>query len=319
MECEKGLQEFSVEKIKKSKESSRETAAMNAVWREKKVDGGVVVEKKLVDYDEKSLNLFYNLCWNILYNNDKLMTGKAIILKEIQEQKEACNIVMFIRWMRKKYGKSEYTLRSSLQKLVSENISTRPNIENYKIKRLMDYCPDEFSQITVSQVMKGCVDALGAFNKRRISRKMLYNLGVYLTEEDKKELVPTNEERKLISRYYDSMQIPYKVTKKGIAIVSKSDIMKVRLGLKINENIKFSLNGMSYKQFEAAIKLGSIVKYSEMSDIQLELLRNRLLPILESNLSKKVEEWKKRMTNIKIVAQLKGYRLTTPTGETVEL
>lgn len=319
MEDAKELQEFSVKKReKKLKESSRESA-LNAVWREKGVDGEAAIERKLVDYDEKSLNSFYNLCWSMLYNNDRLMTGKVVLLNEIREQKEACNIMMFIHWMKSQYGKTEFTLRSSLQKLIDNNVLNHPNIEGYKLPRIMDNCPKDFSNITIAQVMRGCVDALGAFNKRRISRKMLYNLGVYLTEEDKKELTPTEEERKTIARYYDTMRIPYKITRKGLAIVSKSDVMKMRMGLKISENIKFSLSGMSYKQFEAAIKLSSITKYSEMNDMQLSLLRDRLLPILESNLSKKVIEWRKRMENIKIVAKSKGYRITTLTGETVEL
>lgn len=298
----------------RSKESSQSDIIENAVWREKAIDGKKPVERKLTSYDSEHLNQFYNLCHSILYSNDRFNPGKVVILSEIKEQKDCCNIMLFIRWMQRNYGKSEFTLRSSLQKFIDKHIASHANVENYKMSKIMENCPEDFKGIVIKDVMRGCVDALGAFNKKRITRKMLYLIGVFLNDKDKEQLTPTKEESETIASYYNTKGIPYKVSKKGIPVVSKSDVMKLRLGLNLSDEVRFSLSGLTYSQFAAAIKLNNVMKYSEMTNEQLILLRNRLLPIIESNVSKQADEWKKRMRNIEIVAKYRGFRLTLLTG-----
>lgn len=309
-------------KIRKSKtgdslnNASYDMVINTAIWREKPVNGEIV-ERKLSVYDNEHLNSFYNLCYSMLYSNDKHNPGKVVMLADINKQIESCNVTLFIRWIKSKLGKSEYTLNKMFEDFVNKHINEHPNIKSYQMKDLMGNCPDEFSSITISQVMNGCVEALGAFNKRKITKSFLYRIGVYISDEDNKSLVPTKEERSVIANYYNLKNIPYKVSKRGLPIVSKCDVMKLRLGVKLNEDLRFNMKGLSFSEFKAAISLNNCERYTNMTQEQLLVLRNRLLPMIKATLTKQIESWKKRMRNIEVVAQSKGYLLTTPTGKTV--
>ena len=48
-------------------------------------------------------------------------------------------------------------------------------------------------------------------------------------------------------------------------------------------------------------------KYSELTTLQLETLRNRILYSLESEINFHIKQWEKRLSQIELVLQSKGY------------
>jgi hypothetical protein len=50
-------------------------------------------------------------------------------------------------------------------------------------------------------------------------------------------------------------------------------------------------------------------KYSELTTIQLETLKNKILFVLEESVIFQINEWKKRMAQIEEVAESKQFRL----------
>ena len=54
-------------------------------------------EIKLVDATEEQLNRFYTHCMSMLYSEDKLNPGRYVLLDIIKEQREKCNVELFLR------------------------------------------------------------------------------------------------------------------------------------------------------------------------------------------------------------------------------
>ena len=54
-------------------------------------------EIRLVDATAEQLNRFYAHCMSMLYSEDKLNPGRYVLLDIIKEQREKCNVELFLR------------------------------------------------------------------------------------------------------------------------------------------------------------------------------------------------------------------------------
>lgn len=66
--------------------------------------------------------------------------------------------------------------------------------------------------------------------------------------------------------------------------------------------------GLTYEQFRAMIML-RYSKYSELTNVQLETLRNRILFQLEDIVKKHIDQWENREKIIIEICKQKGYDL----------
>jgi hypothetical protein len=63
------------------------------IWKDKAVRTAtefIQKEYKMVDMTEKNLQLAYNHCKDMLYNNSKEDPGRYLVLDEISTQKKKC-------------------------------------------------------------------------------------------------------------------------------------------------------------------------------------------------------------------------------------
>jgi hypothetical protein len=259
--------------------SKKENDINSFVWKGKKVikDGEVFQEeKKLKDCTPEELLTFYNHCETMLYNKDKENPGRYVLLDIIKEQRNKCNAELFVRWLEKDKDTPRFVFMSALREFLNNNPSVDPKTNS--IAMAVGDCPKEFSTLTISTVLAACLDTLGKFSKQHITLTFLLKQGIYLTESDLQRIDKNT---------------------------SKVDYIRGYLDLKPNINVLINYKGLTLDQMRAMIILHS-KKYSELSTMQLEVLRNRILFSLESDVQYHISQWEERERQIRLVLKSKG-------------
>ncbi|WP_287385684.1 hypothetical protein [Lachnospira sp.] len=259
------------------------------VWKGKKVikNGEIIQdEKRLVDCSDEELKSFYTHCESMLYNNSKDNPGRYVVLELIHDQISKCNAELFIRWLEKSRDTSRFVFLTTLRDLLNNNPQIDPK-ENTVAIAVGD-CPKEFQNIKINTALEACLDTLGKFSKSHITLSFLLKQGVYLTEDDLKN-IPKN--------------------------ANKVEYIRGCLDLKPTVNIYVSSKGLTLDQMKAMITLRNR-KYSELSTTQLETLRNRILFALEDDVRTHIKQWEERERQIKLVLKSRGISIGND-GESV--
>lgn len=252
------------------------------IWKgEKKIINGEIVqnEKYLIDCTNEELREFYNHCESMLYNNSKDNPGRYIVLDLIRDQIAKCNAELFIRWLENTKKTPRFVFITALRDLLQNNPQIDPKEETVSV--VVGDCAKEFQNIKINTALEACLDTLGKFSKSHITLSFLLKQGVYLTEDDLKN-IPKN--------------------------VSKIDYIRGYLDLKPTINIHISSKGLTLDQMKAMITLRNR-KYSELTTTQLETLRNRILFALEDDVRVHIKQWEDRERQIKLVLDSKGSSL----------
>lgn len=86
-------------------------------------------------------------------------------------------------------------------------------------------------------------------------------------------------------------------------------IIKENLNIKEIEKLSINSRGINYTQMRAMLNLKPNKKYKDLTTMQLETLKNRILFDLEETVKNHIFAWEKRMEEIELVANHKGYKL----------
>lgn len=124
-------------------------------------------------------------------------------------------------------------------------------------------------------------------DRKHLTLSFIIKQGICLTQDEKKKL-----------------------TEKGLdgKVRDRLEVIKERLMLNTSLKLFMCPTGLTYEQFRAMIMLRSD-KYSALTNVQLETLRNRILFQLEDIVLKHIEQWETREKIIMEICELKGYEL----------
>ena len=141
--------------------------------------------------------------------------------------------------------------------------------------------PNEFEHLSLDLIVVGCLDLLGAFNKKHITRTFILKQGIWLTPSEAKDLI-----------------MPEKSN-----IKDRLEIIRDHLNLKEVERLYINSRGINYTQMRAMLTLKPNKKYTDLTSNQLETLRNRILFNLEEVVKNHIHSWERRMEEIEMVAE----------------
>jgi hypothetical protein len=147
--------------------------------------------------------------------------------------------------------------------------------------------PSVYERITIGQLLDACFDKLGTFNKKLLSDKFILSQGIWLTEDEKKELTeyePDGTMRKWL------------------------DVVKERLFL-ANVRLRIDQKGLSYSEFRSLIQMDKLPKISALPTATLKLLRDKILLLLDGDLNYHIDKWMGIMSQLEKVAEYKGITL----------
>lgn len=258
------------------------------IWKGKKVKQGdkfVQEEIKLVNASAKQLKEFYEYCNLMLNNSSKDEPGRYHVLKMVQEQRERCNVELFLRSVETSDEKlPRYILNEQIQEILGQmNASAR----DLTLQSVTANCPSEFKNLPLSLIIDGCLDKLGVFNRKHLTLAFILKQGVWLTPQEITDLTEKDSTG---------------------AVKNRLDVIRERLN--IDKNIMFRINskGLSYTHLRAMLQLKN-KKYSELTTDQLKVLRNRILFNLENEIKYHIRQWEGRIAQIEEVAEARGIRI----------
>lgn len=265
------------------------------VWKLARKSDGTQEEIKLVDATPEQLNQFYKHCKSMLYSTDKLNPGRYVLLKIIEEQRNKCNVELFLRKLEsgsicadnKPYPRHLYIQDIRAYMNAHKNEFPSNELKNISISSISGGLPREFGRISIEDVLDGGLDQLGWFDNKHITFSFILNMGVYLTPSELKEF----DEK-------DSDGNPR----------NKPELIKERLGLKPSVELVVKPTGLNFNELRAMINLKP-KKYSELTTDQLTVLRNKVLFRLENEVLFHIEQWEERIRQLKLVAESRGITL----------
>jgi hypothetical protein len=260
------------------------------VWKSEKIlntDGSFYQETtRLIDMNMETLQKCYNHCKVMLYNEDPKNPGRYTLLSLIADQQQRCGIELCLRFLDQEYSLSRFSLIQSINDFLQNNKEALVGVKP-TLSLLFSNLPDEYKKLSIPLLMDGCLDRLGVINKKAITRTFILKQGVWLTRAESKELLDPIQEN------FDRLTI-----------------VKENLNLKETEELRLNSMGLSYSQMRAMLNLKPNKKYSELTTLQLETLRNRILFELEKSVTGHIDSWEERMEEIELVANEKMFKLS---------
>lgn len=267
----------------------------NFVWKgEKRKDGDKYVQEseKLVDMSPERLKECWKHCEKMLHNDDPKHLGRYNVLEEVTSQINKCNTELLLRYFENTYQRRENTVatkRFSLMVSLRQLMSNNSEISDWSIvpiSHISDNLPDEFKDISITDVLDGCTDNLGAMSKQHLTMTFITKMGLWFTKAEELELkgeTNSNAERLKIAK--ERLHLPSKLV------------------------LRFSEKGLSYHEMRAMLTLPKKQKYSDMTTEQLVTLRNKVLLRLSREVDGHIYSWKRLQKQIELVAKSKGIKL----------
>ena len=243
------------------------------VWKGRnrlKDDNYVQNEVRMVDCTIEELKGFYDHCNTMLYNNNKFKPGRYKLKEELSKSINKCNTELAKRFLLDS-GFPEFKMIPLLNRF--EDDQTLFDLINEG-----DSIPYEFKDVTIGSLKEAMLDKLGIFNKKPLTITFIVKQGIWLTPEESEEFKGKNKMKQI----------------------------KEALNFKPNSRIKLKVNpkGLSFEEMKSMLDLRSD-KYSNYSNLQLELLRDKMLFILMKDVDRHISEWEERQQNILKVIEFK--------------
>lgn len=272
--------------------NARNNDVKTFVWKLARKPDGTQEEIRLMDATPEQLNKFYKHCDSMLNSTDKLNPGRKVLLGIINEQREKCNVELFLRRLETGAicadgkGYPRYLYLQDLRAFIDAHRDQFPanELKNISIAACTSGLPREFERISIDSVLSACLDTLGYFDNKHITFSFILNLGVYLTPAEMKEF--TEKDKDGNTR-------------------SKLEVIKERLNINPAVRLTVKSSGLNFTELRAMIGLRP-KKYSELTTDQLATLRNKVLFRLENEVMFHIEQWEERIRQIELVAQARG-------------
>lgn len=263
------------------------------IWKgEKKKEGEKYVQEneRIADMSPERLKACYNHCERMLHNDDSHHLGRYNVLDEVTDQLNKCNVELLLRYYENSYMHNESRAdikRKSLWISLRQLMANNPEITDWTqvpITQISTDLPSEFHDINIADVMDGCIDYLGAFDKQHLTMTFITKMGLWFTKAEENEL-------------------------KGTSNTERLKIAKERLRLPEKLNLRFSEKGLSFHEMRAMLVLPKKQKYADMTTEQLVTLRNKVLLRFQREVDGHIYSWKRLQKQIELVAKSKGVNL----------
>ena len=244
-------------------------------------------EIKLMAMSQQGLRDCYDHCKTMLFNKDSQNPGRYMVLELISNQRDRIGTELFLRYVEQKHTLTRFTLLGSINEFLVNN---KEALRNYKtlIGDVINNLPNDYTKIPLNLVIDGCLDRLGTFNKKHITRTFILKQGIWLTPAESKELLEYNDDGTIRDRL---------------------EVIRERLNIKDVEKLYINSKGLNYAQMRSMLNIKPNKKYVDLTTSQLETLRYRLLFNLEETVRQHITAWERRMEEIELVINHKGYSL----------
>lgn len=271
------------------------------IWKDKK-ENDQQLEHRLVDFDERTLQEKFNLCEQMLYNQDARHPGRLVLLNIVNDQILRCRAELLVRWIRSVHECTSTMLFESIKGLINNNKETlsAETLKETPIGNIMTGIDDlDYRKVPISLVLDACMDYLGILDNSHLTFNFILRMGLWFTQQE--------------------MQTPvedgglYKKDPETGKAVNRLEVIKEARHLSPKSLLKIDPTGLSYTEFKAMCDLHRD-KYSNYTTNQLKLLSSKILYRFQNQCEMQAKQWQDKIEEIIKVAEYKGYILTSAYG-----
>lgn len=243
---------------------------------------------RFLDMSQEELQRCYNHTTDMLYRKTNYKFGKLEVRKNIKKMYDACNSELLHRYIQHELTVDVFKTNKDILDFINRFKEANGVKNEDKITVMFSGLPKEFETLTVGDLLKACLDICEPINRRLISNKFIMSLGIWLTEEEKKDLTEFDSNGKLR---------PW------------LQVMKERLFVD-GGYFRVSPTGLSYSELRALLNIEQRAKVSGIPSNTLRLIRDKILLLLDNDLEYHIKKWNIIKGQIEKVAEYKGYKLT---------
>lgn len=244
-------------------------------------------ETRMMDMSKDELQKCYNHTTDMLYNKKTFSPGKLVIKKNVMKTYENVNAELFLRFILHDAGIESLKTNKDVLDYITAMKKSKDIPDNVSITEIFGGVAPIFESVTIDKLMMACFDKLDVINRKMISDKFIISQGIWLTEDEKKELTEYDENGQL--RKY-------------------LDVIKERCFLN-NIRLRIDSRGLNYAEFRSLINMQDLPKVSALPTTTLKLLRDKILLLLDNDLDYHISKWITIKNNIEAVAKEKSFEL----------
>lgn len=251
-------------------------------WR--KSNGTII---RMMDMSKDELQKAYDHCWSMLYNKSRHTPGKVILRDSINALGTACLTELFIRFLLYECDIENMKTKQDILIWVSE-VKRNSDVKNSDyITTLFSNIRPEFSKIKIKDLVEGCLNNLGVVSRKLITSNFLLSQGIWFTKDELDDLTEYDENG--VRRSY-------------------FEVMKERLMMK-DVKLRRDSKGFSYNEFRALLMLEQNNKIANLPTSTLNLFKDKIIFMLENELSYHIEKWTNLIEQLKKVCEYKEFEL----------
>ena len=241
-----------------------------------------------MDLNVDQLRHAYKHVTEMLDNKDPYHPGVQTKRDQVRKMWDCANTELLLRYVLHECKIEGLNTNKDLLDYISTHKAVNGVKNSDYVTTIFDGLSDIYSKITIDELLSACLDSLPAFNKRLISDKFILSIGIWLTEDEKKDLTEFDEN--------------------GI-YRSRKDVIKERLMLNPNVDIRFNSKGLTYNEFRSLLRIEGRPKFSTMTTDSIRLLRDKVLLLLDQDLEYHIQKWTTLKDKLEMVAEQKGISL----------
>ena len=245
-------------------------------------------EVRMLDLTPEQIQHNYTHVLEMLNNKDPYHPGVQRKRDQVRRMWDCANTELLLRHILYDYNIEGLRTNKDLLDYISAHKQTNGLKNTDYVTSIFNGLNDCYKKITIDDLLSACLDSLPAFNKRLISDKFILSLGIWFTEQEKKDLTEYTSDGKYRNR---------------------KDVIKERLLLNPNVEIRFNSKGLTYSEFRSLLRIEGHPKFSTMTTDVLKLLRDKVLLLLDQDLEYHIQKWSILKEKLEIVASYKGLKL----------
>ena len=245
-------------------------------------------EVRMMDLTPEQLQQAYKHVLDMLNNHDPYHPGVQRKRDQVRKMWDCANTELLLRHILYDCNIEGLKTNKDLLDFISAHKKANNITNSDSVSTIFTGLSDGYNRITIDSLLSACLDALPAFNKKLLSDKFILSLGIWLTEQEKKDLTDYDSAGKFRNR---------------------KDVIKERLFLNPNVEIRFNSRGLTYNEFRSLLRLEGRPKFSTMTTDVITLLRDKVLLLLDQDLEYHIQKWETLKEKLELVASQKGITL----------
>lgn len=212
-----------------------------------------------MDFD--ALQNAYNHTLDMLYRKTNYKFGKLEVRKNIQKIYTSCNAELLHRYIQHELTIDIFKTNRDVLDFINNFKEQNKVTNNDNITLMFNNLPKEYENLTIGDLLRACLDALDPINRKLISNEFIMSLGIWLTEDEKRDL--TDFENGKLRPWIQ--------------------VMKERLFID-SGYFRVTPTGLSYTELRALLNLEPNARVSGVPSATLRLLRDKILLLLDNDL-----------------------------------